>query len=134
MFRQITYISTARLHGADTLLADIERVALRNNAVAGLSGLLLFDGVRFLQVLEGPEDAIAPILADIQADPRHFGMVVLRDRIVDTRGFPAWAMLCRNVGGKADIADLVSPFVAGADKNTRALFESFAAIRRNEAA
>jgi hypothetical protein len=134
MFRQITYISTARLPVAETLLADVERVALRNNAVAGLSGLLLFDGVRFLQVLEGPDHVITPILADIQADPRHFGMVTLRDRMVDARGFPGWAMLCRDVSGKADITDLIARYVAGADKSTRALFESFAAIRRNEAA
>jgi hypothetical protein len=134
MFRQITYISTARLPVAESLLADIERVALRNNAVAGLSGLLLFDGVRFLQVLEGPNDAIEPVLANIQADPRHFGMVVLRDSTVEARGFPGWAMLCRNVRGQADVSDLIGRYVAGADKNTRALFESFAAIRRDKAA
>lgn len=133
MFRQVTYISTAKAPVLPSLLADIERSALRNNVRAELSGLLLFDGVRFLQVLEGTAERIAPTLAIIQADPRHFGMVVLRDATLDARGFPGWAMLCRDVTGKENISDLVGKYLAGADKTTRALFASFAQIRARAA-
>jgi Sensors of blue-light using FAD len=133
MFRQITYISTAKAPVLSSLLADIERSAQRNNARTELSGLLLFDGVRFLQVLEGTAERIAPTLAIIQTDPRHFGMVVLRDCTVETRGFPGWAMLCRDMSGKENISDLVGKYLADADKTTRALFASFAQIREHAA-
>lgn len=129
MLRQIIYISTARTPVAGTLLADIERAAQRNNRRGELSGLLLFDGVRFLQVIEGPPDRLEPAMRTIRADPRHFGLVLLRDRTVETRAFPQWAMLCRRTDGQTGLAELVAKHMTGADPTTRALFESFAEIR-----
>jgi len=96
---------------------------------------LFFDGVRFLQVLEGPEDAVAAAFERISADPRHMALVVLRDRQIDHRSFGGWAMLCRapdQVDGA--LAKLVSEFVRTADPSTRGLFESFAQIRAAKAA
>lgn len=132
--RQITYISTAR-QGDANMLAGIERHAVERNSREDLSGLLLFDGKRFLQVLEGPESAVAAAFARIQADPRHIAVVVLRDRQVDHRSFGGWAMLCR-APDQIDnaLAELVSVFVRTADPTTRGLFESFAQIRSAKAA
>jgi len=132
--RQITYISTARL-GVGETLASIERYAIQRNSREDLSGLLLFDGVRFLQVIEGPEEAVAAAFERISGDPRHIALVMLRDRTVDYRSFGGWAMLCRaadQVDGA--LAKLVTAFVRTADPSTRALFESFAEIRSAEAA
>ena len=39
--------------------------------------MLIFDGVRFAQLLEGPADAIDCLLAKIKADWRHVNMQVL---------------------------------------------------------
>lgn len=132
--RQITYISTARLGDHETM-ATIERYAIRRNTREDLSGLLLHDGVRFLQVIEGPEDAVAAAFKRISADPRHFALVVLRDRTIDSRSFGGWAMLCRTTGQvDGELVRLVTSFVRTADPSTRALFESFAQIRNAEAA
>jgi hypothetical protein len=132
--RQITYISTARLRDGETL-AMIERYAVQRNSREDLSGLLLYDGVRFLQVIEGPESAVAAAFERISADPRHIALVVLRDRTVDYRSFGGWAMLCRapdQIDG--GLAKLVTAFVRTADPSTRGLFESFAQIRSAKAA
>ena len=97
--------------------------------------MLLYDGVRFLQVIEGPEDAVAVAFERISADPRHIAVVVLRDRTVDYRSFGGWAMLCRAPDQVDDaLAKLVTAFVRTADPTTRGLFESFAQIRSAKAA
>lgn len=132
--RQITYISTARLRDGDTL-ATIERYAVRRNSREDLSGLLLYDGVRFLQVIEGPESAVAAAFDRISADPRHDALVILRDCTVNYRSFGGWAMLCRSADQvDGALAKLVTAFVRTADPSTRGLFESFAQFRSAEAA
>lgn len=133
MFRQVIYISTAKTPVPDGLLADIERASLRNNVAADLSGLLLFDGVRFLQVIEGPADRLEPMMRRIRENERHFGIVMLRDHEVETRGFPGWAMLCRTLDDPTTLPELVTRHMASADKTTRALFEGFAKIREKAA-
>ena len=135
MLRQITYISTAQVGVGGPLLGTIERKAQRNNVISGLSGLLMFDGVRFLQVLEGEPAAVQSTFDRIAKDSRHFGLVMLSDRELKQRSFGGWAMLCRDVSGEsADLVELIAPFVRDADKSTRALFESFAKIRAERAA
>ena len=95
----------------------------------------MFDGVRYLQVLEGSPDVVQSTFERIAKDPRHFALVVLRDREVPDRSFGGWAMLCRDVSGQdTALADMIAPFVRDADKSTRALFESFADIRDKRAA
>ena len=135
MLRQITYISTAQPVAPDNLLSNIERHAQRSNAVNGLTGLLMFDGVRFLQVLEGRADAVQSTFDRIAKDPRHFALVVLRDREIAEQVFAGWAMLCRDVSAdEKPLVEMIAPFVRNTDKSTRALFESFANIRDKRAA
>ena len=128
--RQLTYISSVPLPAAPTLFADIERVSLRNNSRAGLSGLLLFDGVRFLQVIEGQPDIVDMTFRRIAADPRHRAIVMLKDAEVERASFGGWAMLCRRAGDiRNPLPSLITPFLAQADRSTRAQFESFVQIR-----
>jgi len=52
-------------------IAQIIRVSRAKNVAASLTGLLMFDGARFCQHLEGPEAAVRATVARIAADPRH---------------------------------------------------------------
>ena len=45
---------------------DLARAAARFNFEAGVTGVLLYDGHRFLQYIEGPEDSI-----NVVSWPRH---------------------------------------------------------------
>ncbi|MEN1994185.1 BLUF domain-containing protein [Stenotrophomonas bentonitica] len=45
------------------LAADAERF----NRLAGVTGVLLSDGQRFLQYFEGPEDGVSAVYARVQA-------------------------------------------------------------------
>lgn len=128
--RQVTYISSVLLPVAPTMFAEVERKSLLNNRRDGLSGLLLFDGVRFLQVLEGQAAAVETTYRRIVADPRHRAIVMLKDAEVERPSFGGWAMLCRTTGDmRSPLPTLIKPFLAKADRSTRAQFESFVQIR-----
>lgn len=134
---QLVYISTSRLPPTRQELDDILHVSRRNNERAGVSGLLLAGGRRFLQALEGPEPAVMATYARISADPRHFAVVQLSCRQVETRQFGAWAMAFE-AGGTAgahddlrhSVATLVAPVT---DPNMRAQFTGFADIHARAA-
>ncbi|MFD1789037.1 BLUF domain-containing protein [Sphingomonas floccifaciens] len=129
--RQILYISTAS-NMVDASTADaILAVSQRNNSADDVTGLLYFDGKRFLQALEGEAAAVSRALARIEGDPRHRAIVILSDRIVEEREFGAWSMAYRAPGTDADrFVERVSTMVAGASANVRATFTSFAETRR----
>lgn len=91
MLSQYLYISTA-----PTLLREevdaILAASARNNPARGITGLLLFNGRNFLQLLEGEESEVAGLMETITADPRHAGVSVLDRRTIEARTCPDWAM------------------------------------------
>jgi hypothetical protein len=102
----------------------------RNNRRVDVTGLLIVGGRRFLQVLEGPQEAVQQTLGRIAEDPRHFAIVELSNRAITTRSFSRWAMGFeegRDVGEgltlEAQIAGILEPVT---DSNLKAYFEGFA--------
>jgi hypothetical protein len=90
--KTLTYTSRARLDLGDSDLAAIHHSARHLNALDGISGLLLFDGARFLQIVEGAEDAIDNLVGRLRMDSRHSAFEVRDERLVDRRSFPDWSM------------------------------------------
>ena len=88
----VTYTSLARLDLQTSDLEDIHRTAREANALEGITGLLVFNGTHFLQIIEGSETAIAELVERLRKDPRHTGFEVRDQRKVDTRSFPDWSM------------------------------------------
>ena len=129
---RLLYISTARrvidTHELETILA----VSRRNNAAAGVTGLLVAGHRRFLQALEGPADAVEATFQRIGRDPRHFAMVALRRETVAARAFPDWTMGYQRAGaiaGATDLRALVEALTAEiADPAIRAYFTGFAEV------
>jgi hypothetical protein len=134
---QLAYISTARGLVDGKLLDDILDASRRNNVRCGVTGLLVSGGRRFLQVLEGPEQAVLTTYARIQADPRHRGIVLLSCVNVAERAFGEWSMAHR--AGGAHVADdklqgAVEALTAKiGDANLRAQFSGFAKLHSQAA-
>ena len=133
MLHQITYISTAR---PTIMLADVEGIlelSRRRNRDDDITGLLIFDGKRFLQVIEGPYQAIEDTFARIAQDPRHRALVKLASRHVETREFGQWAMASQIVGpvmGDGDIVAQVDALTETlTDPNVKATLRGFARVR-----
>jgi hypothetical protein len=90
--KSLTYTSLARLDLADGELHDIHREARQLNALDGISGLLVFDGARFLQIVEGAPDAIDSLVERLRRDSRHSAFEIRDERDVAERSFPDWSM------------------------------------------
>jgi hypothetical protein len=95
--RTTVYTSTATRRLTDHDLAELLRQCVRNNDEAGLTGLLLHRDGRFMQVLEGPDDAVQAVFATIAADERHTDVRLLLDEQIPARQFPGWSMGFRTV-------------------------------------
>jgi hypothetical protein len=90
--KSLAYTSLARfdLTGGD--LVDIHQTARRLNALDGITGLLLFNGTRFLQIVEGADGAIDALVERLRADPRHSSLEIRDQRRIDRRSFADWSM------------------------------------------
>ena len=80
------YVSTATGQMLREDVLAILSVARRINHEKRVTGLLLFDGRSFLQVLEGDEDAARETYDRIAKDERHRDLVVLFEEQVDRYG------------------------------------------------
>lgn len=75
------------------MLAGILSSARRNNPRDGITGALICRHDLYLQLIEGPAEAIDALYARIAEDDRHFDMRLLLTEAMGERMFPAWAML-----------------------------------------
>ena len=97
--KSLTYTSLARLDLNGDDLHAIHRSALNLNALDGITGLLVFNGTHFLQIVEGAEPAIDDLMGRLQRDPRHSAIEVRDEREVEARSFPDWSMELVRVSG-----------------------------------
>nr|WP_254065170.1 MULTISPECIES: BLUF domain-containing protein [unclassified Frigoribacterium] len=91
------YVSRSSYPFTDDDLANLLMTSRSNNARLGITGMLLHREGRFIQVLEGPEEAVRERLAVIARDPRHTAVHTIVDELVEDRLFPAWTMGYRAV-------------------------------------
>lgn len=128
--KRLLYISTARMPLRPSELDDLLEKSRKANSAADVTGLLVVGGRRFLQLLEGPDQAVTATYERITRDPRHFALVKLHDKEVAARSFASWAMGFEKGGVASDSAtleDQVNAIVAPiADPTLRAYFTGFA--------
>jgi len=101
---RVIYVSTAD-HAVDAgALEDILEASVRNNEPNGLTGMLLYAGGSFMQVLEGEEADVDATLARVRRDPRHSDVFEIDRSPIDERSFANWRMGFRRL----DVSDAVS--------------------------
>jgi hypothetical protein len=81
-------------------VSGIVKQARSLNAINAITGVLAFDGECFVQLVEGPADAVAMLCSALARDPRHTGFTVHARGSSDSaqRRFNDWQM------GYADVA------------------------------
>jgi hypothetical protein len=90
--RQLLYVSNTLSDLAPAALDNILTASRRNNALLGITGLLLYIDGGFLQMLEGEERALRELHGRICADRRHWDLRLMLDRESGARAFPGWSM------------------------------------------
>ena len=103
------------------------------NKVRDVTGMLLYDGGVFVQVLEGAPETVRGLYAAIERDPRHHSLKVLLEEQTRTRLFCGWSMghsgaTAKDIAGLPGMSDA---FLDGHDLDrlgetqVRALLEAF---------
>ncbi len=76
---------------------EIQAVAERHNPSVDITGILLFGGGQFLQILEGDVGPVAELYARVATDRRHCDVSCLYFGPAAHRVFPAWGMGVANL-------------------------------------
>ncbi|MHB1091859.1 BLUF domain-containing protein [Thiobacillus sp.] len=74
---QLVYLSRLGDEVSPACLATIVRTARQRNLDGQINSLLIFDGLRICQILEGEQAAVCDLAERIRADERHTGFRVL---------------------------------------------------------
>lgn len=87
MLLTLVYRSHVSEHVQSASLAGLVTQASFKNELSGITGILLFDGTHFFQLLEGPEDAVDALYDTISQDSRHHNVVELMRDYAHSRRF-----------------------------------------------
>lgn len=97
----LTYRSSATITPSPSALQELVAAARGRNRSIGVTGMLLHDGGRFLQTLEGPPESVDQIWSSIRRDSRHGDIEVISQHIVPARLFGGWDMQLYSKSGDA---------------------------------
>jgi AcrR family transcriptional regulator len=79
-------------HLSEDEMLDLTRQATVRNMRLGITGALFCSSDRYIQVLEGPTDAVGRVYRSIRDDPRHMDVITVVDAPIDGRSFDDWSM------------------------------------------
>lgn len=71
--------------------------AAESNRIAGITGVLLYDGGNFLQILEGEPATVDALFARICQDTRHHHVKLIERVGIEQRNFADWSMAARRL-------------------------------------
>ena len=97
----LTYVSSAVAKLSADQLREILEQSRRNNEPQGITGLLLYKGGNFMQVLEGERDVVLRAKERIAKDSRHRGILVLLEGDIEQRSFASWSMAFKDLNAAA---------------------------------
>ena len=92
MLIEFIYTSTASEPFSWTELEVLRHECEQRNHIEKITGMLLYDGKHFMQVLEGQEKKVLSLFELIKSDPRHNNIEALIHNPIDKRNFGDWAM------------------------------------------
>lgn len=129
MYRLI-YISSASDETSISDIRDILSTAVAHNREMEITGLLMYNGLNFMQVLEGNQDDVEPLFEKISKDTRHISVASILQGEADTRIFAPWSMLFKKVKPETteqDIPEVTMSEIMALDMpdNVRTIIKNF---------
>jgi len=104
--QEILYCSRLAPDQSTTVVGHIVTQARARNAQEGITGLLVFDGLRFCQHLEGPPDPVISLMRRLAADRRHSDVRILYEGTLAKRRYQRFEVGLAEVEDHEDLADL----------------------------
>lgn len=134
----LAYQSTATGTPTEQDLEELLVQARATNQAYGITGVLLYCEGQFMQVLEGPQEAVHLIYARIEHDLRHHYVTKFTDGPISRRSFSNWSMGFKAVNPDdfRHLAGYLHPALPaagnGAENDTSALHTLLAAFLNDE--
>lgn len=127
MLIHLGYVSTATAPLSRAELMELLAQARAENARNQITGMLVYQGGHFLQVLEGQPEAVRATMERIRQDPRHDLIALLFEEPVAAREFPDWRMGFQALDGREW---LEFPGLADAPRDLRAVTQDIARAKQ----
>jgi len=89
---RLSYVSRLAKNMGPDALGKIIAVSRRNNKKLGVTGALCYSPRGFIQIIEGPADAVNDLYCRIVRDSRHLNVTLLEYANVPFREFENWSM------------------------------------------
>lgn len=88
----IAYVSSAVTEFTKPQLRELLQRSQEKNRRLEITGLLVYGGGNFMQVVEGPEENVRELYQVVCQDPRHKDLYTLFEEPLEQREFPDWSM------------------------------------------
>lgn len=92
MLYHIAYISFSHKLLSERELEELLVKIRALNKKQGITGMLLYNNLSFIQVIEGEKEKLIMLYEKICKDPRHENIVKLVEEPINKRAFPDWSM------------------------------------------
>ena len=89
---EVLYVSTMAPAAPISIVAEIAPKARVANLAHEITGLLIFDGMRFSQQLEGRPEEVRALMDRICNDPRHTNIEIIHQGPLAERRFRCWSL------------------------------------------
>ncbi|NMM11652.1 MAG: BLUF domain-containing protein [Polaromonas sp.] len=89
---EVLYVSTLAPDADIRVVGDIARQSRPANSALKITGLLIFDGSRFCQQIEGAQKEVLALLDRIRQDSRHINVNVVHHGPLAERRFQRFSM------------------------------------------
>ncbi|OKS86478.1 BLUF domain-containing protein [Mucilaginibacter polytrichastri] len=88
----ISYSSYASFDLNEDQLKSLLIQSRDRNQHMGITGMLFYFDQKFIQLIEGEEDSVKLLYADICEDERHKHVITLKEGVIENRYFLDWSM------------------------------------------
>lgn len=105
---KLLYVSSARRHLDEPEIEAILKPARTRNAARGITGMLVYGGGNFIQLLEGPREAVEGLFGRIEQDPRHRQVIRIAGFEDGEREFADWSMGYARARDRAELDGAVN--------------------------
>ena len=105
-FYEILYVSTMAPDAPLSVVGDIAAHARIANAARDITGVLVFDGVRFCQQIEGKQKDVLALMERIYQDTRHSNVEVFHHGPLAERRFSHFSVAFADVDEVAALEQL----------------------------
>ncbi|WP_405207973.1 BLUF domain-containing protein [Aquimarina sp. LLG6339-5] len=105
MLHSISYVSTSK-GLSDFQINELLYVSKQKNDGLNITGILMHSDQNFFQIIEGEKKIILNLYQKIEQDLRHFNLIKIFDRPINTPSFKSFQSSYTTIRGKKDYAEL----------------------------